>query len=300
MASRRNGRRTLAGFFSLAFGIVMLFGLVAMAALRPTDGLAWVQVSDLSPDLGLDAGLRTKPLKQSVVAETLKDGALTGSQTLLVSPVLTVAKPPATSTGPTPPPASRPVATPRPTPTAVPSPAATPSAVPTPAPTPTPAPSATPTPTPAPSPTPTPAPTPSPTPRPTPSPSPTPTPRPTPSPTPTVRLAITSASELVRKSAKNGSGNNNQVRCNQISITTTGTFTTNGAGGWVFYEWVHYDASGSRTGVTPELPIRVAAGDTSAHAVVADSFTPQHSGSDQLVFLNPAYTVPAQNWSCVG
>ena len=284
MGSHRNGRRTLAGFFSLAFGIVMLFGLVAMAALRPTDGLAWVQVPDLSPDLGLDAGLRTKPLKLSVVAETLKDGALSGSQTLVVAPVLTVAQPPAPSTGPTPPPASRPVATPRPTPTPVSSPPATPN----------------PTPTPAPTSTPTPTPTASPTPTPTAAPTPTPTPTPSPSPTPTPRFAITSASELVKKSARNGGGNGNQTRCNQISITTTGTFTTNGVGGWVFYEWVHYDANGTRAGVTPELPIKIAAGDTSAHAVVADSFTPQKSGSDQLVFLSPGYSVPGQSWSCVG
>jgi len=63
---------------------------------------------------------------------------------------------------------------------------------------------------------------------------------------------------------------------------------------------VHYDALGNRTGVTSELPIRVAAGDTSRHAVANDTFTPQHSGSDQLVFTSPAYTVTAQSWSCVG
>ena len=83
-------------------------------------------------------------------------------------------------------------------------------------------------------------------------------------------------------------------------MTATGSFTTNGAGGWVFYEWVHYDAQGIRTGITPEAPIRVAAGDTSSHAVVTDNFTPQTSGSDQLVFINPAYTVAAQSWSCLG
>jgi len=72
MGNHRNGRRTLAGFFGLTAGIVILFGAVAVAALRPTDGLAWVQVPDLSPDLGLDAGLQTKPLKSSVVAEAVK------------------------------------------------------------------------------------------------------------------------------------------------------------------------------------------------------------------------------------
>jgi hypothetical protein len=49
-----------------------------------------------------------------------------------------------------------------------------------------------------------------------------------------------------------------------------------------------------------EFPIYVAPGDTSAHAVKSDVFTPSHSGSDQLVFLNPVYTVTAQSWSCVG
>jgi hypothetical protein len=101
----------------------------------------------------------------------------------------------------------------------------------------------------------------------------------------------------VSKSSKGGS---NGTRCNQIVITSTGSFTTNGVGGWVFYEWVHYDTTGKVTGTTPEAPIRVAAGDTSAHAVATDSFTPMHSGSDRLVFLSPAYSLTAQSWSCVG
>lgn len=83
-------------------------------------------------------------------------------------------------------------------------------------------------------------------------------------------------------------------------VTATGSFTTNGAGGLVYYQWVHYDASGNRTGVTIEAPIRVAVGDTSSHAVASDSFTPADSGTDQLVFLSPSYTVPAQGWNCVG
>ena len=106
---------------------------------------------------------------------------------------------------------------------------------------------------------------------------------------------------MVTKSARNnGNGNGNQNRCSQITVTSTGSFTTNGVGGYVFYEWIHYDVNGNRTGVTFEVPIRIAAGDTAAHAVVPDSFTPQHSGSDQLVFLSPAYTVAGQSWSCVG
>jgi hypothetical protein len=84
-----------------------------------------------------------------------------------------------------------------------------------------------------------------------------------------------------------------------MTVTATGTFRTNGVGGWVFYSWVHVDNQGRRT-VVPEAPIRVAAGDTNAHAVAPDTFTPQHSGSDQLVFVNPAYSVAAQSWNCVG
>jgi hypothetical protein len=83
-------------------------------------------------------------------------------------------------------------------------------------------------------------------------------------------------------------------------VTATGSFTTNGVGGAVYYGWVHYDTQGHVTGTTQEAPIQIAPGDTSAHAVVADSFTPQRSGSDQLVFFSPFYSVPAQSWSCVG
>ena len=115
---------------------------------------------------------------------------------------------------------------------------------------------------------------------------------------PTPRFVITFAKESVTKSSKNGN-NGNVGRCSQTTVTATGSFTTNGVGGWVFYEWVRLDNQGTRT-VIPEIPIRVAAGDTNAHAVVTDSFTPKHSGTDQLVFLSPAYTVAAQSWSCIG
>jgi hypothetical protein len=79
----------------------------------------------------------------------------------------------------------------------------------------------------------------------------------------------------------------------------TGSFTTNGAGGSVSYEWVRVDSQGTQTTI-PEPPIQVAPGDTSLHAVASDTFTPAHSGTDQLVFLSPAYSVPAQSWNCVG
>ena len=60
-------RRTLAGFFGLAAVIVVLFGVIALVALQPRDGLAWVNIPQLGPDLGLDAGLRSKPLKDTSV-----------------------------------------------------------------------------------------------------------------------------------------------------------------------------------------------------------------------------------------
>src|SRR2546425_4300870 len=279
MGAHSNGGRALAGFFGLAVLVVLLFGLVALVALRPTDGLAWVQVPDLSADLRLDAGLQTKPLKNTVLAEALHDRALEGNavDALAVAPALALT-PANPAVAVIVPPSARPVTTP--------------------APTPTPAPTAQPTPTPAPTPTPTPAPTPTPTsaptPTPTPSPSPSPAPTPSPTPTPSQQFAIRSANESVQRN-----GNNGNKRCSMSSVTATGSFDTNGVGGWVFYEWVRVDSQGNRT-VIPEAPIRIAAGDTSSHAVVSDSFTPQHSGTDQLVFLNPAYTVAAHSWSCVG
>ncbi|TMF57682.1 MAG: hypothetical protein E6I22_03570, partial [Chloroflexi bacterium] len=66
MGANRKGRRTLAGFTGLGVGVVVLFGAVALAALRPNDGLAWVQVPSLGPDFGLDSGARTKPLSPQV------------------------------------------------------------------------------------------------------------------------------------------------------------------------------------------------------------------------------------------
>jgi outer membrane biosynthesis protein TonB len=300
MGAHSDGRRALAAFFVVAPGVVLLFAAVALVALHPIDGLAWVQVPDLTADLRLDAGLQTKPLKTTVVAEALQDQALDASDTqaLAIPPALAVAAPPAT-VAISMPPSSRPVTTPVPTAVRVPTPAPTPSATPSATPVTTPSPSPTPTPAPTPTPTPTPAPTPSPTPTPTPTPTPKPsaTPTPTPTPPPATRFAITWATESVSTSLKNA---NDAERCNQMTITATGSFTTNGVGGWVFYYWAHYDTAGKVVSSTPETPIRVAAGDTSAHAVVPDSFTPRHSGSDKLVFLSPAYSATAQSWSCVG
>lgn len=299
MGNHRDGRRALAGFLGLSAGIVILFGGVAVAALRPTDGLAWVQVPDLSPDLGLDAGLQTKPLKNSIVAEAVKDRALEGSDSLAVLPVLTVAAPPVTltngsaATNPGKRPVTPPVAAP-----SLPAPSQSPAITPTPSATPSPAPSPSPTPSPTVAPTATPAATPAPTPTPTPAPSPTPapTPKPTPSPTPlpTPRLAISAAGEVVNQSSKGS-----KQRCSLTTVTATGSFSTNGVGGFVFYKWVWTDNTGQQR-VTNEFPVWVAAGDTRTHAVNPDSWTPAHSGSVQLIFISPAWTVPAQAWNCLG
>src|SRR5579864_3154790 len=285
MGALSSGRRMLAGFVALALGLIVLFGSVALVALHPVDSFAWVSVPDLTSDLRLDAGLQTKPLKSSVVGEALADREIgMGSpQALAVAPALALPAPSSPVVVLSATPSARPVATPAPTP------------VPTSQPVPTQAgPTASPTPSAAPSPAPTPQPTPTPSPTPTPTPSPAPTPRPTPTPTPRPKLAVTSAREAVSTSSKGNSG-----RCSQMTVTASGSFTTNGAGGWVFYEWVRLDSQGNRT-VIGEFPIWVAPGDTSSHAVRSDVFTPAHSGSDQLVFLSPVYSVAAHSWSCLG
>ncbi|HEY9287988.1 MAG TPA: hypothetical protein VIT43_08200, partial [Candidatus Dormibacteraeota bacterium] len=117
-------------------------------------------------------------------------------------------------------------------------------------------------------------------------------------PTPAPSFAITFAGELVWKTNSSGNGNGSN-RCSQLTVHASGAFTTNGAGGVVSYEWVRVDNTGNRI-VISEAPIRIAAGDRSWHSVVSDSFTPAHSGSEQLVFLSPTYPVAAQSWSCLG
>src|SRR5437588_10502044 len=176
MGAHSSGGRALAGFFGLAFVVVLLFGLVARVALRPTDSFAWVQVPDLTADLRLDAGLQTKPLKNAVVAEALSDVGLDGTtaEALAVPPALAIAPPPQPAVAVSLPPAVRPVTgpartatptaspqrTPTPTPMTGPSPSAAPATAPIPAATPTPAPPATPAPTPDPPPPRMPTPTP--------------------------------------------------------------------------------------------------------------------------------------------
>src|SRR4029077_18345835 len=182
MGTGRHIRRTLAGFFGLAAVIVVLFGVIALVALQPREGLAWVNIPQLGPDLGLDAGLHTKPLKETVVADAMRDLTLEGQGSLSVTAVLSPVENPIPAMGPTPRPVSQPTAPPAavPDPTPVPAPTPAPTAVPTPVPTPLP--------TPAPTPRPPPAPTPPPTPTPTPPPAPTPTPPPPPTPQPFATL----------------------------------------------------------------------------------------------------------------
>src|SRR5919201_1603798 len=230
--------RTILGFAGLAAGVTALFAAVALAALQPVDGLAWVTTPALAPDLGLDSGLRTRPLNARIVGEAVRDRTLIGMTGAgsgpVVNPILTATQPGQTGGGI---PSTRPTATPAPTPT--------PKARPTPTPTPAPA-----------------------------------------------SFRITWATENVSRNPRNG-------RCSSMTITTSGWFFTNGVGGTVTYEWIRTDSSGMRTAIT-EPPITIAAGDRNLHLVKSDQWTPAYSGSEQLVFLSPAYTVPAQSWSCVG
>jgi len=62
----------------------------------------------------------------------------------------------------------------------------------------------------------------------------------------------------------------------------------------VTYQWIRTDNRGSTT--VPEAPINLAAGDTASHALVADRWTPNSAGTEQLVFLGagaPAMAVQA-------
>ena len=88
--------------------------------------------------------------------------------------------------------------------------------------------------------------------------------------------------------------------CSNSTVSTRGTFTTNGVGGWVAYGWVRTDKNGTQT-VIAEPAMYIQPGDRSLHTVVGDDWTPRTSGSEQLVFFGPtAPVLPAQTWSCVG
>jgi hypothetical protein len=81
-------------------------------------------------------------------------------------------------------------------------------------------------------------------------------------------------------------------------VTATGSFTTNGAGGTVSYFWIRKDDTG--THVQPTHTLAIAKGDTSSHPVVTDQWTPNSSGSEQLVFVSPTYPLAAKSFNCGG
>ena len=68
----------------------------------------------------------------------------------------------------------------------------------------------------------------------------------------------------------------------------------NGRAGTVYYVWIRNNGAY----VSPTYTINVAAGDTSAHSVVSDSWIPAASGNEQLVFLTPSYAVAPQSFTC--
>jgi hypothetical protein len=83
------------------------------------------------------------------------------------------------------------------------------------------------------------------------------------------------------------------------TVTATGSFrmAANGPGGWVSYNWIQKDSKGTQ--VIAEAKIWVNAGDTSLHTVATDTWTtPASSGSVQLVFTTPSYSVTAQSFTC--
>jgi len=135
MGAHSDPRRTLAGYLAVAAGIAVLFGAAALAALRPSDGLAWIRVPQLGADFGLDPGLKTRPLRSAVVAEALRDrldGSTGPDASLVIPPILALNPPlsPLPAPSPAPPPRTIPTPTPAPAPSPTPSPSATPSASP--------------------------------------------------------------------------------------------------------------------------------------------------------------------------
>jgi hypothetical protein len=82
-------------------------------------------------------------------------------------------------------------------------------------------------------------------------------------------------------------------QCGEGTMTATGTFRTNGAGGTVTYYWVRNGVAQAQHSVT------VAKGDTSAK-VVTDSWVPQNSGTEKLVFVSPSHPTLTQSFNCGG
>jgi len=136
------------------------------------------------------------------------------------------------------------------------------------------------------------APVPLPSPTPTPAPTPAPTPSATPAPATTQADTVVSAAQAVAYAPPNKSNS-----CRRGTVTATGSFTTNGAGGPVLYQWVR--TSNGNTVTIAEPPINLAVGDTTIHSVLADTWNPNASGKEQLVFLSPgAPQLAAQTFSC--
>jgi hypothetical protein len=91
---------------------------------------------------------------------------------------------------------------------------------------------------------------------------------------------------------------NASTKCKLGTVTATGTFRmqASGPGGTVQYHWIRKDSNG--TVVSQTYSIVVAAGDSAAHSVVTDSWTPASAGTEQLVFTTPGYTVAPQSFTC--
>lgn len=93
-----------------------------------------------------------------------------------------------------------------------------------------------------------------------------------------------------------GQSQQQSPKCSNSTVIASGTFTSNGAGGTVRYQWIRITSAGSSP--QPVRSITLGAGDRSRHSVVTDRWSPPSSGSEQLVFITPAYSVPAQSWTC--
>jgi hypothetical protein len=95
MGAHSDGRRTVVSFIGLTLGIVVLFGLVALVALQPRDGLTWVEIPNLAADLHLDATVQIAPLNNAAIPDAVRDQALTAgsSETLLIPAGLVAAGP---------------------------------------------------------------------------------------------------------------------------------------------------------------------------------------------------------------
>jgi len=93
--------------------------------------------------------------------------------------------------------------------------------------------------------------------------------------------------------AQNGSD-----KCSTSTVNATGTFRmqAGGPGGTIYYHWIYKDSAGTK--VSPTYSFVVAASDASAHFTVTGSWSPASSGSVQLVFTTPSYTVPLTNFTC--